>query len=92
MTFKRAWFSFLFSVLFVFSQTAGLMHAEVHPFHDHTEECDVYEMLAQPTSSSAQVVLESTTVWNALTIVYPVVQALQAAFVPVYWGRAPPSA
>ena len=92
MTYKRALASILFSVLFVFAQTAALLHAEVHPFHEHTEECDVYEMLAQPTSSSAQVVLEATTVWQSLTVVSSKIQAPQMAFVPVYWGRAPPFA
>ena len=82
----------MFSVLFVFSQTAALLHAEIHPFHEHTEECDVYEMLAQPTSSSAQVVFEPNTVWQSSTVVFSAIQTLDIAFKPIYWGRAPPKA
>lgn len=43
--------SFIFIALFVFSQTAGLLHAEVHHFHEHEESCDVYENLAHPYDS-----------------------------------------
>jgi len=92
MTYKRALASILFSVLFVFAQTAALLHAEIHPFHEHSEECDVYEKLGQPTNSSAQVVLEATTVWQSSTVVFSKIQTPQMAFVPVYWGRAPPFA
>ena len=29
--------------VFLFAQTAALIHSEIHPFHEHTEQCDVFE-------------------------------------------------
>lgn len=31
--------------LFLFAQTATLLHAEIHPFHEHTEVCNAFEMV-----------------------------------------------
>jgi hypothetical protein len=92
MVYKNVWLPLVFSVLFVFSQTASLLHAEIHPFHEHTEECDVYEMLAQPTSSPAQVVLQTTTLWTASVVTVSAFKTPKRPFLPAYWGRAPPSA
>jgi len=92
MIYKNFWLPFVLSVLFVFSQTAGLLHAEIHPFHEHTEECDVYEKLAQPTSSSADVVMQVMTSWHGSLTVTSVGTEPDIAVTPFYWGRAPPSA
>lgn len=32
-------------LLLLLSQTAGLLHAEVHPFHDHDEVCDAFQLV-----------------------------------------------
>lgn len=37
-----------FILLFVFTQIAGLVHAEIHAFHEHATSCDLFENLAQP--------------------------------------------
>ncbi|MEA3404762.1 MAG: hypothetical protein U9R28_03365 [Pseudomonadota bacterium] len=75
----------------MFSQTAGLLHAEIHPFHEHTEECDVYEQLAKPTSSSGQIVFGATTVWQASLITVASVHEATLALSSPFWARAPPS-
>lgn len=48
MTFKYVWLPWVLSMLFVFSQTAGVVHAAVHPFHageheQHQEHQDHHE-------------------------------------------------
>lgn len=92
MNFKRFWLSSVFSVLFVFSQTAGLLHAEIHPFHEHTAECDIYEMLAQPTSSVTPLLVQAVTLWSSSSIIAMAIQTPKTAFLPVYRSRAPPTA
>ncbi|MPQ76384.1 hypothetical protein [Hydrogenovibrio sp. JE_KL2] len=38
----------LLVMLFVFSKTVGFIHGEVHPFHHHTEQCEIYQSLGHP--------------------------------------------
>lgn len=92
MNFKRLWLSSVFSVLFVFTQTAGLLHDEIHPFHEHTAECDIYEMLAQPTSSATPIVVEAVTLWSASTVLCLAIQTPKSLSLPAYQSRAPPAA
>ncbi|MDG6778614.1 hypothetical protein QCB44_07845 [Thiomicrorhabdus sp. zzn3] len=78
--------------LFVWAQTATLLHAEIHPFHQHTAECDIYQYLGQPSAASSDTVPLAETVWISqqlpvLAPSYPLV-----AYQTVYWGRAPPQA
>lgn len=58
----RVRFSIGLILLFVLAQTAGLVHAEIHPFHTHSAECDLYQGLAHPVdtpiTSPAHSVLE----------------------------------
>lgn len=81
----------LLMMLFFFAKTAGLIHEEIHPFHHHTAECEVFQGMAHPVSDEVadlqlpQLSLEYD-LWQ---------QSLVAHFLsPVYphfWGRAPPS-
>ncbi|MEA1988615.1 MAG: hypothetical protein U9N57_05320 [Pseudomonadota bacterium] len=88
---KNFWLSLVLTVLFVFSQTAGLLHAEIHPFHEHTEECDVYEQLAKPTSSNSDVVLQVMTSEGSSLITVSVPSDPEVVLIPMFWGRAPPT-
>jgi len=38
--------------LFLFAQTATLIHSEVHPFHQHEAECDIYQGVENQTLDS----------------------------------------
>ena len=38
--------------LFLFAQTATLIHSEVHPFHQHGAECDIYQGVENQTLDS----------------------------------------
>ncbi|WP_319558391.1 hypothetical protein [Thiomicrorhabdus sp.] len=43
----RAWWLFVFS-LFLFAQSASVVHAEIHPFHEHSVYCDAFDQAAEP--------------------------------------------
>lgn len=38
---------------FLFARTAGLIHSEIHPFHCHTAQCEIYQGMAHPASGDA---------------------------------------
>lgn len=40
--FSSQWRMFLLSALLVFVQFATVVHSEIHPFHEHSELCDVF--------------------------------------------------
>lgn len=76
--------------LFVSAQTAALLHAEIHPFHHHTAECDLLDQLAQPVQAASDAVAPLVTQWRAqLAAIAPIATPVLAAVVP-YYGRAPP--
>lgn len=84
------WRTFLLLGVFLFAQTAALIHAEIHPFHEHTEACNVFEGVEHQTSAFTPVFeLPPSPVygdaWQA-----PVIFSYVAAFVAVYFSRAPP--
>lgn len=77
-------------LLFVSSQTAGLLHAEIHPFHEHEASCDVLEHLANPidhikktVQASEYLSVEKVPPVLFLTLVIKHHQHL-------FYGRAPP--
>lgn len=39
--------------LFLIAQTISVLHAGVHPFHEHTQLCDLVEKAADPRIDSA---------------------------------------
>lgn len=78
------------AMLFVFAQTAALLHAEIHPFHEHSEACDVYEKLAQPASGLADIVSTVPTLWRPQTLPDPAAVDPSLVFAPFFYSRAPP--
>lgn len=81
-----------FILLFVLTQTVGLWHTEIHPFHEHTASCDLFEHLAQPIDD-----LDSFTV--KLSAPQPLVSSnsllssvYDAVYQPYAYSRAPPLA
>lgn len=77
--------------LFLFAKTAGLLHAEVHPFHHHTDQCEIYQAMAHPASDDVYelgVVLLSPEYALRDSVV---VSQLFLTSYPDFWGRAPPS-
>lgn len=39
---ERLWFAYALLAIFLFSQTAALIHTEIHPFHEHSEQCEQF--------------------------------------------------
>ncbi|BCN94260.1 hypothetical protein THMIRHAM_20450 [Thiomicrorhabdus immobilis] len=78
-------------LLFVLSQMAGLLHAEIHPFHQHEASCDVFENLAQPLD---QPIAFSTAVEKPAPFIPSGIQlrsVFEAVYQPHVFGRAPPA-
>ncbi|WP_127471491.1 hypothetical protein [Thiomicrorhabdus aquaedulcis] len=51
--FKRAlapWPMLALLGVFAVAQTIGVVHAQVHLFHEHSETCDLFEGLAHPAA------------------------------------------
>lgn len=76
--------------VFLFAKTAGLIHEEVHPFHHHSESCDIFQALAHHASDEVyepQVAFAKPAYQLEDTLVFP-----QQHFIsyPAFWGRAPP--
>lgn len=77
--------------LFLFAKTAGLIHAEVHPFHHHTQQCEIYQAMAHPASDDVyelEVALSKPEYVLRDSVVVP--PFFLTAY-PAFWGRAPPS-
>lgn len=76
--------------LFVFAQTATLLHAEIHPFHEHTAECDIFQGVQHQSTDVPQAVsLPNITI----TVVLVSESVVYSYFPPVLNGfhaRAPP--
>lgn len=87
---NRLFLALFLSTLFVSAQTASLLHAEIHPFHHHSAECDLLEQLAQPVQAAADAAVLPQAHGTILKIAIPVVSAPVLAVVVPYQGRAPP--
>jgi len=78
----------LLSLLFV--QTAGLLHAEVHHFHEHDESCDIYEEMFKPVDHVVQV-LHVEPSFVLIGLVQETVSGLSFnSHIQHFFGRAPP--
>jgi hypothetical protein len=79
-------------LLFAVTQTAGLVHAEIHPFHEHTASCDLFDHLAQPIDDVA------TYTPNLLPPVHSrskndaLISVAQSVYQQSFQSRAPPFA
>lgn len=77
-------------LLFLFSQTAGLLHAEVHPFHEHEASCDVFDNLGQPLDSPAEFLPQINRPAPLIPQSIQVRSVFESLYTPSFWGRAPP--
>ncbi|WP_024852046.1 hypothetical protein [Hydrogenovibrio kuenenii] len=77
--------------VFLFAKTAGMIHDTVHPFHQHTEVCEIYQALAHPVSDDVyELDLPLLKPVYALQASEAVSQVYTLTY-PAFWGRAPPS-
>jgi|GEM_PF-3257885 len=82
----------IFSLLFVFMQTATLLHAEVHEFHTPTDLCKIFQSNQNHTGGVIQV---NTLVQAIFLPVATTVTRLELhtpySYTHFAWSRAPPS-
>lgn len=85
------WKWILLLVGFLAAQTAAVIHAEIHAFHEHTEYCEAFEQVAQPTLDSPefQPLLKVELPSIATLLLKP--PAGQSQFLFSYSVRAPPA-
>lgn len=79
-------------LLFVFTQTASLWHAEIHPFHEHTASCDVFENLAQPIDDLEPFSAKLSTPQPTRSSNSALFSVYFAVYHPYAYSRAPPLA
>ncbi|MDX1352416.1 MAG: hypothetical protein R3254_05335 [Thiomicrorhabdus sp.] len=77
-------------LLFVLSQTAGLLHAEIHPFHEHEASCDVFENLAQPLDQPTLFSHKVDRPAADIPLAIELRSVFEAVYQPHFFGRAPP--
>lgn len=77
-------------LFFVLAQTAGLLHAEIHPFHEHTESCESFEQLAQPVGAPNLVTLNIDKPAPILPTGIQLRSVFESVYQPHFFGRAPP--
>ena len=84
--------SLLVMVLFVTAQTEGLLHAEIHHFHEHEASCDIFDNLAQPFSSGVHVAHAELNFVASDAYLEEPIQVFNPPHVSHFLGRAPPLA
>jgi len=77
-------------LLFVFSQTASLLHAEIHPFHEHEASCDVFDNLGHPLDSSSEFSPQIASPGSLIPQSIQASSVFESLYLPAFFGRAPP--
>ncbi|WP_321325869.1 hypothetical protein [Thiomicrorhabdus sp.] len=77
-------------LLFLSSQTAGLLHAEIHPFHKHTASCELFEQLAQPVDSGNTYTFSFFKPSPIIPYAFALVSVFETPFTAHFFSRAPP--
>lgn len=84
------WQTILLSMMLVFAQLSSVIHSEIHPFHDHSEFCDVfYGVEHQSTDAVSDFAQSEHSVPSFFEPSY-LVFALVSNLSVVYFCRAPP--
>jgi len=58
---------FLLVGALLFAQTATLLHSEVHHFHEHEAECDIYLGMENQSVDLTSVIAQTENNWQAST-------------------------
>ncbi len=87
----KSW-SLALALLFVMAQTAGLLHAEIHPFHEHDASCDVFDKLAQPFDSATAAIETKQNFTICKASVIELTALYHKSHIDHFYGRAPPLA
>ena len=79
-------------LLFLFSQSAGLVHSAVHSFHEHEASCDVFDNLGHPLDSPSEFSPKVASPGSLIPQSIQVRSVFESLYIPNFWGRAPPFA
>lgn len=77
--------------LFVLSQTAGVVHAQIHLFHEHEASCDVFDNLGQPLDKAENFSLHLAKPSPQIPFAIELRSVFDATYVSHFFGRAPPT-
>lgn len=84
------WRRLLFVLALVFAQFSALIHSEVHPFHEHSQMCDIYTGVEHQSSDiTPDFALTERPVQRYFGSSEPIF-AYVGEVTPVYSSRAPP--
>lgn len=83
-------FAFIFMAMFLFAQTEGIVHAEIHHFHEHEASCDVFENLAQPFSSTVHTSIVDFLQTASDAYLVELSPLFYKTHIDHFYGRAPP--
>ncbi|QCU90950.1 hypothetical protein [Thiomicrorhabdus sediminis] len=84
-------FAFIFLAMFLFAQTEGIVHAEIHHFHEHEASCDIFENLAQPFSPTTHASFADLSQTASDAYLEQLVPLFHKSHVDHFFGRAPPA-
>ncbi|MGF1645061.1 MAG: hypothetical protein ACFCUJ_15595 [Thiotrichales bacterium] len=84
------WQHWIVLLLFVFAQTAALLHAEVHEFHEHDASCAVYAVVEHQTPQVVPPIALPSPGYRHLTVTVPMPAWVSFSRARIYWARAPP--
>lgn len=77
--------------VFLLSQTEGIIHAEIHPFHQHEASCDVFDNLAQPYSPATYVSAVDLQQIASDAYLPELTRLFYKTHIDHFYGRAPPA-
>lgn len=77
-------------VVFLFAKTAALIHDEIHPFHHHTEQCDLFQAMAHHTADTVAEFHMPLAAPRYILNARPLHHCVLPASPPFFWTRAPP--
>jgi len=94
---------FVLALLFVLSQTAGIVHAVAHPFHAdkhsqhhdkhqsfHGVSCDIFDHLAQQVNSTSGISFSFAKPAPHIPTTIELRSVFNSVYQPYFFGRAPP--
>lgn len=85
------WRRLLFVFVLAFAQFSALIHSEVHPFHEHSQLCDIYTGVEHQSSDvTPDFALTERPIQRYFGVSEPIF-AFVGEVVPVYSSRAPPA-
>jgi len=79
-------------MLFVLSQTAGVIHTEIHPFHEHEASCDVFDNLGKPFSPNISLACVPQSLTASDAYLDELNAVIYKTHINHFFGRAPPLA